>query len=58
MSVGNRELKRAGLKVTHPRVKILQIFEAQSDSHLSADDVFRCLHEQGEEVGSRRFIGC
>lgn len=51
MSVGNRELKRAGLKVTHPRVKILQIFEAQSDNHLSADDVFRCLHEQGEDVG-------
>ncbi|MDF1833003.1 MAG: ferric iron uptake transcriptional regulator [Porticoccaceae bacterium] len=51
MSQGNKELKKAGLKVTHPRIKILQIMENEKQRHLSADDVFRCLHEKGEDVG-------
>jgi len=51
MSQGNQELKKAGLKVTHPRIKILQIMENEKQRHLSADDVFRCLHEKGEDVG-------
>ncbi len=51
MSQGNKELKNAGLKVTHPRIKILQIMESEKQRHLSADDVFRCLHEKGEDVG-------
>lgn len=51
MSQGNQELKKAGLKVTHPRIKILQIMESEKQRHLSADDVFRCLHEKGEDVG-------
>jgi len=51
MSQGNQELKKAGLKVTHPRIKILQIMENEKQRHLSADDVFRCLHEKGDDVG-------
>jgi len=51
MSQGNQELKKAGLKVTHPRIKILQIMESEKQRHLSADDVFRCLHEKGDDVG-------
>ena len=51
MYQSNQELKTAGLKVTHPRIKILQIMENEKQRHLSADDVFRCLHEKGEDVG-------
>ncbi len=53
MSVENQELRKAGLKVTLPRVKILQILE-QSDSstqHMSAEDVYKALLEAGEDVG-------
>ena len=53
MSDENQELRNAGLKVTLPRLKILQILEASGDSpqHLSAEDVYRALLEAGEEVG-------
>lgn len=45
------ELKKAGLKVTHPRVKILAILQQMSDRHLSAEDVYRELIDEGEEIG-------
>ncbi|MCZ2722169.1 ferric iron uptake transcriptional regulator [Marinomonas sp. 15G1-11] len=51
MTNENQELKKAGLKVTLPRVKILQILEGSEGSHLSADDVYRKLLDQGEDVG-------
>ena len=49
----NQELRKAGLKVTLPRVKILQLLESnESDSqHMSAEDVYRALLEAGEDVG-------
>ncbi len=47
----NKQLKQAGLKVTLPRVKILQILEEASDQHLSAEDVYKMLLERGEDVG-------
>ena len=47
----NDELKRAGLKVTLPRMKILQILEQVSEHHLSADKIYQTLLEQGEDVG-------
>lgn len=50
----NRELKQAGLKVTLPRVKILQILEQAAESerqHLSAEDVYKLLLESGDDVG-------
>ncbi len=53
MSLENQELRKAGLKVTLPRVKILQLLEqAETDNqHLSAEDVYRALMESGEDVG-------
>ncbi len=47
----NVELRNAGLKVTLPRVKILQMLEASTDRHLSAEDVYKSLLESGEDVG-------
>ena len=53
MSLGNQELRKAGLKVTLPRVKILQILEnsATATQHMSAEDVYKALLEAGEDVG-------
>ena len=51
MVLENQELKRAGLKVTLPRVKILQILENSNERHLSAEDVYKRLLDEGEEVG-------
>ena len=50
--MSGHELKRVGLKVTLPRLKILQILESSGDQHhLTAEDVYKILIEQGEEVG-------
>ncbi|MDF1764056.1 MAG: ferric iron uptake transcriptional regulator [Oleibacter sp.] len=51
MSEQNVELRKAGLKVTLPRVKILSILETDETLHLSAEDVYRALIEAGEDVG-------
>lgn len=54
MASENQELRKAGLKVTLPRVKILQILDASEDTqqqHLSAEDVYRALRDAGEDVG-------
>ncbi|MGB0188094.1 MAG: ferric iron uptake transcriptional regulator [Aequoribacter sp.] len=53
MSFENQELKKAGLKVTLPRLKIMQILEANSEQgqHMSAEDVYKALLEAEEEVG-------
>lgn len=45
------ELKKAGLKVTLPRIKILEVLEQHADQHLSAEDIYRLLLDQGEEIG-------
>ena len=51
MATDNRELKRAGLKATLPRLKILEILESSDRHHLSAEDVYRELLEAGDDVG-------
>lgn len=51
MSEETRELRRAGLKVTLPRVRILQLLEGSCQKHVTADDVHRMLIEQGEDIG-------
>jgi len=51
MSDQNVELRKAGLKVTLPRVKILSILETNNDAHMSAEDVYKSLIEVGEDVG-------
>ena len=47
----NQELRKAGLKVTLPRVKILQILEVSEGKHMSAEDVYKALLEAEEDVG-------
>ncbi|MEW6982111.1 ferric iron uptake transcriptional regulator [Colwelliaceae bacterium 6471] len=47
----NEELKRAGLKITLPRVKILTILQSPGNQHISAEDVYKILLEQHEEIG-------
>ncbi|WP_108123907.1 ferric iron uptake transcriptional regulator [Saccharospirillum mangrovi] len=51
MTTQNQELKKAGLKVTLPRLKILQMFEGNPDGHLSAEEVYKALQDGGEDVG-------
>lgn len=47
----NQDLKRAGLKVTLPRMKILEILENSDKRHLSAEDIYRVLLDAGHEIG-------
>jgi len=52
MALENQELRKAGLKVTLPRVKIYQILErAGEGDHFSAEDIYKLLIDQGEDVG-------
>jgi Fur family ferric uptake transcriptional regulator len=46
-----QELRKAGLKVTLPRLKILEIFEKSKLRHLSAEDMYRELIDSGEDIG-------
>ena len=45
------ELRKAGLKVTLPRMKILEILETSKTRHMGAEDVYKVLLEAGEEIG-------
>ena len=47
----NTELRKAGLKVTLPRLKILQLLESAGQRHMSAEDVYKSLMEAEEDVG-------
>jgi len=49
--MNNVELRNAGLKVTLPRIKILQILEGTSNRHMSAEEIYRTLTEAGDDVG-------
>ena len=49
--VQRQELRKAGLKVTLPRLKILEILEEHGDQHLSAEDIYRELLDAGEDIG-------
>ncbi|MGB0732523.1 MAG: ferric iron uptake transcriptional regulator [Pontibacterium sp.] len=52
MAIENQELRKAGLKVTLPRVKIYQILEqASAGDHFSAEDIYKMLMAAGEDVG-------
>ena len=48
---GDLELKKAGLKVTLPRRKILQILERADSRHVSAEEVYQLLLDSGDDVG-------
>lgn len=47
----DQELRRAGLKVTGPRIKVLGVLESNRHEHLSAETVYRYLVQQGDDVG-------
>lgn len=51
MPAESKGIKDAGLKITLPRVKILQILESSSIHHMSAEDVYKTLLTNGEEIG-------
>jgi Fur family ferric uptake transcriptional regulator len=51
MSKENNELKKAGLKATLPRIRILEVLEGSSHNHLSAEDIYKHLISNGEDVG-------
>lgn len=46
-----QELRKAGLKVTLPRLKILEILEQSETRHMSAEDIYRELLNHGEDIG-------
>lgn len=47
----SQDLKKVGLKVTLPRMKILEILESSDVHHLTAEDIYRQLLESGEQIG-------
>lgn len=49
--MGSKELKQAGLKVTLPRMKILDMLQHQGSMHLTAEAIYRALVDSGEEIG-------
>lgn len=51
MPISNQDLRKAGLKVTLPRIKILELLENSEQHHLSAEDIYKTLLEHGEDVG-------
>jgi Fur family ferric uptake transcriptional regulator len=51
MDQETKELRKAGLKVTHPRMRILQIFEESDSRHLTAEDIYKQLLSNSEDIG-------
>lgn len=49
--MSGQEIRNAGLKVTLPRVKILEVLEQAARDHVSAEDVYKLLLQAGEEIG-------
>jgi Fur family transcriptional regulator, ferric uptake regulator len=47
----SQELRKAGLKVTHPRMKILEMLEQLKPRHMTAEDIYRQLLDRGAEIG-------
>ena len=46
-----QDLRKAGLKVTHPRMRILEILEASDGKHMSAEDIYRQLLDHRDDIG-------
>ena len=46
-----QDLRKAGLKVTSPRLKILEVLETGAERHLSAEAIYKALIDAGEEFG-------
>ena len=46
-----QDLRKAGLKVTSPRLKILEVLETSAERHLTAESIYKALIDSGEEFG-------
>ena len=46
-----QDLRKAGLKVTHPRMRILEILEASDGKHMTAEDIYRKLLDHQDDIG-------
>lgn len=51
MSDNSKNLKSIGLKATYPRLKILDLFQSSDQRHLTAEDVYRALMNEGMDIG-------
>jgi Fur family ferric uptake transcriptional regulator len=47
----SQDLRKVGLKVTHPRMRILEILETASPRHMTAEDIYRQLLQHDEDIG-------
>ncbi len=47
----SQDLRKVGLKVTHPRMRILEILEHSSPRHLTAEDIYKQLLNDSEDIG-------
>lgn len=47
----SQDLRKAGLKVTQPRLRILELFETAKARHMSAEDIYRQLLDHGDDIG-------
>jgi Fur family ferric uptake transcriptional regulator len=49
--VNDGNLRKAGLKVTQPRKRILELLDEAGNKHVTADDIYRVLIQAGEDIG-------
>jgi Fur family ferric uptake transcriptional regulator len=47
----SHELRKVGLKVTHPRLRILELLDAAEGRHMTAEDIYRALIDSSEDIG-------
>ena len=47
----SQDLRKVGLKVTHPRIRILELLESSGERHLTAEDIYRRLLDNGDYIG-------
>ena len=49
--MNDRNLRNAGLKVTQPRKRILELLDEAGNKHVTADDIYRVLIQASEDIG-------
>lgn len=47
----SQDLRKVGLKVTHPRMRVLEILENASPRHMTAEDIYRQLLDNQDDIG-------
>ena len=47
----SKDLRKLGLKVTHPRMRVLELLEQTRPRHMTAEDIYRKLVDDGDEIG-------